>query len=183
MTSEQEKFQGIEFPDDADDMDSVPVDDFIRELEAKEKDLHITADLSIEIAEADFDDQNIPDFLQADLAADQPTEPVKASADNSLQEEIRSLKVRVTEAEAARLAVMEKAQQRVRDFENLKNRTERERQETFSNQMCNLATEMLPVLDNLNRALDFASEIPEQKSNEFQHFFDGIRKHLAWELV
>ena len=174
MTSEQEKFQGIEFPDDADDMDSVPVDDFIRELEAKEKDLHITADLSIEIAEADFDDQNIPDFLQADLAADQPTEPVKASTDNSLQEEIRSLKVRVTEAEAARLAVMEKAQQRVRDFENLKNRTERERQETFSNQMCNLATEMLPVLDNLNRALDFASEIPEQKSNEFQHFFDGI---------
>lgn len=174
MTSEQEKFQGIEFPDDADDMDSVPVDDFIRELEAKEKDLHITADLSIEIAEADFDDQNIPDFLQAELAAGQPSAPAEPAADNALQEEIRSLKVRVTEAEAERQAVMEKVQQRVRDFENLKNRTERERQETFSNQMCNLATEMLPVLDNLNRALDFASDIPEQKSDAFQHFFDGI---------
>ena len=32
------------------DMDSTSsVDDFIRELEAKEKDLHITADMSIEI--------------------------------------------------------------------------------------------------------------------------------------
>ena len=174
MTSEQEKFQEIEFPDDAEDMDSAPVDDFIRELEAKEKDLHITADLSIEIAEADFDDQNIPDFLQADLVAKQPASPATPPVDNALHEELRSLKARVNEAEAERLAVMEKAQQRIRDFENLKNRTERERQETFSNQMCNLAGEMLPVLDNLNRALDFAAEIPEQKSSEFQHFFDGI---------
>ncbi|HTK36874.1 MAG TPA: nucleotide exchange factor GrpE [Pyrinomonadaceae bacterium] len=174
MTSEQEKFQGIEFPDDADDIGSVKVDDFIRELEAKEKDLHITADLSIEIAEADFDDQNIPDFLQAELAADRQPAPAEPPAVNALHEEIRSLKARISEADAERLAVMEKAQQRIRDFENLKNRTERERQETFSNQMCNLATEMLPVLDNLNRALDFASEIPEQKSDEFQHFFDGI---------
>ena len=75
MTSEQEKFQGIEFPDDADAIDSVPVDDFIRELEAKEKDLHITADLSIEIAEAGFDDLNIPDYIQAELAANQPPAP------------------------------------------------------------------------------------------------------------
>src|SRR4029078_9455134 len=120
MTSEQEKFQGIEFPDDADDMDSVPVDDFIRELEAKEKDLHITADLSIEIAEADFDDQNIPDFLQADLVAKQTLSPAAPQVDNALHEELRSLRVRVTEAEAERLAVMEKAQRRIRDFENLK---------------------------------------------------------------
>ena len=31
------------------------VDDFIKELEAKEKDLHITADLTIEIEESEFD--------------------------------------------------------------------------------------------------------------------------------
>ena len=174
MTSEQEKFQEIEFPDDAEDMDSAPVDDFIRQLEAKEKDLHITADLSIEIAEADFDDLNIPDFVQAELAASQPAPAVAPADDKALHDEIRNLKERVTEAETKRQAVLENAQKQVREFENLKNRTERERQETFSNQMCNLATEMLPVLDNLNRALDFAAEIPEGKSPEFQHFFDGI---------
>src|SRR5689334_15454623 len=155
MTSEQEKFQGIEFPDDAEDLDSAPVDEFIRELEAKEKDLHITADLSIEIAEADFDDLNIPDFVQAELATKQPTAAVTQSDDKALHDEIRNLKERVTEAETRRQTVLENAQRQVKEFENLKNRTERERQETFSSQMCNLATEMLPVLDNLNRALDF----------------------------
>mgnify|MGYP006870849190 CR=1 FL=1 len=38
------------------DMESTTsVEDFIRELEAKEKDLHITADLSIEISDSDVD--------------------------------------------------------------------------------------------------------------------------------
>ena len=39
------------------------VDDFIRQLEEKEKDLHITLDTSIiEIAES-FDDGDLPEFL------------------------------------------------------------------------------------------------------------------------
>jgi molecular chaperone GrpE len=171
MTSEQEKSQEIGFPDET------SAEDFIRELEAKEKDLHITADWSIEVAEADFDDQNIPDFIQAELST--KSAPVAASTapangHDALHEEIRSLKIRVSEAEAERHAIVENAQRKIRDFENLKSRTERERQETFGNQICNLATEMLPVLDNLNRAIDFAAESKEEKTTEFQHFFDGI---------
>ena len=45
--------------------------------------------------------------------------------------------------------------ERFREFQ--KSRTERERSETFSDQIGNLATQMLPVLDNLNRALDLRS--------------------------
>jgi Molecular chaperone GrpE (heat shock protein) len=171
MTSEQEKYQDIE------SRDETSPDDFIRELEAKEKDLHITADWSIEVAEADFDDQNIPDFIQAELSAKSisaAAPATQANGNDALQEEIRSLKIRVSEAEAERHAIVENAQRKILDFENLKNRTERERLETFSNQMCNLATEMLPVLDNLNRAVDFAAESNEEKTSEFQHFFDGI---------
>ena len=40
------------------------------------------------------------------------------------------------------------------DFDNYRKRIERERGDTFQNQISNLATQMLPVLDNLNRALD-----------------------------
>ena len=48
------------------DMDTSPsVDDFIKELEAKEKDLHITADLTIEVSNSDFDE--VPEFIQEDL--------------------------------------------------------------------------------------------------------------------
>ncbi|MCC6452144.1 MAG: hypothetical protein IT171_04585, partial [Acidobacteria bacterium] len=50
--------ENIPQPEDlADDIeDSGPsIDDFFRELEEKERDLQITADLSIEIAELDLD--------------------------------------------------------------------------------------------------------------------------------
>jgi molecular chaperone GrpE len=33
---------------------------------------------------------------------------------------------------------------------------------------------MLPALDNLNRAVDFAWAMPEEKRAEIQQFFDGI---------
>jgi hypothetical protein len=47
-----------------DDDDGASVDDFIKQLEAKERDLHITAETSvIEIAEA-FDDGELPDALR-----------------------------------------------------------------------------------------------------------------------
>ena len=49
-------------------MDTSPtVDDFIKELEAKEKDLHITADYQIEIADSDFDDQQSRILSEDDL--------------------------------------------------------------------------------------------------------------------
>ena len=45
------------------DMDATSsVDEFIKELEAKEKDLHITSDMTIEISDSEYDPRNIPDF-------------------------------------------------------------------------------------------------------------------------
>jgi molecular chaperone GrpE len=169
-----EEFQ--EIPDRSTGAVISPVDDFIRELEAKEKDLQITADWSIEVAEADFDDQNIPDFLRAEL--DPPAAARPSSGDlgenSSLAEEIQKLKKRVGEFETERAGLLEDNQRRAADFQSYKSRTERERRETFSNHLSNLATEMLPVLDNLDRALDFAAGISEEKRLEFQQFFDGI---------
>ncbi len=47
---------------------SLSIEDFIRELEAKEKDLQISADLDIEIDDPDFDDTNPPEFIRSDFA-------------------------------------------------------------------------------------------------------------------
>ena len=53
--------------DDSRSDDAASVDDFIRQLEEREKDLHITVDTTIiEIAES-FDDGDLPDFLVEDL--------------------------------------------------------------------------------------------------------------------
>src|SRR5215467_8633866 len=48
------------------------VEDFIRELEEKERDLHITAELRIEVSESEFDDSNLPEFIIEDLKATAP---------------------------------------------------------------------------------------------------------------
>ena len=53
------------------DMDAMSsVDDFIKELEAKEKDLHITSDMTIEIAEDDFGMPSLQDYVENELAAE-----------------------------------------------------------------------------------------------------------------
>lgn len=166
--------------------DSISVDDFIRELEAKEKDLHITAETTIiEIAEG-FEDGELPEFLHQEFKAEQPKtkmiEPIgvdstdthKAKSTAKFEREISQLKNRIKELEAQRDEMLKDSNRRAKDYENFKTRTERERGDTFSNQVGNLATKMLPALDNLNRALDFALELPEEKGGEFRQFFDGI---------
>lgn len=163
--------------------ESASVDDFIKELEAKEKDLHITADTTfIEIA-ADFEDGELPDFLKPDLPDIGPITVAPAVADTplaghstvvNLEKEIAILKDKISAMQAERSGLFESAQRRSKDFDAYKARTERERGETFQKQLSNLATQMLPALDNLDRALKFASDMPEAQRNEFVDFFDGI---------
>lgn len=156
------------------------VDDFFKELEAKEKDLHISSGLVIEIEESEFDDKNSPDFPIADLSAAasvsiEPVFPSRRSKDHGkFESEIAELKLRISKMEAERIEIYENSQRRNRDFENYKNRTERDRQENLLNQVSNLATELLPVLDNLDRALECATQISDPKQKDFKQFFDGI---------
>lgn len=178
MNPNQKTEQGDDFAGEIETC-SPSVDDFIRELEAKESELHITSDLRIEVEQSEFDDRNIPDFVMeevvshADRSAGAAAAAHRAPA-NELYSEISSLKGEIARMEGERDAMIEKSKMRVKEFENFKIRLERERRETFIKQMGNLATQMLPVLDNLQRALDFASEMPEEKRAEFEQFFDGI---------
>lgn len=160
--------------------DASSVDDFIRQLEAREKDLHITAETSIiEIAES-FDDANLPEFLVQDLNIPAAVTTNTASKESSnervsqLESEIERLRGTISNMELERAEIFKNSQRRAKDFENFKARSERERRETFQNQLANLATYLLPALDNFNRAIDSAKDIDEAKSVEFQHFFDGV---------
>lgn len=171
--------------------DGNSVDDFIRQLEAKEKDLLISSDLVIEIDEADFDDKNTPEFIINELPPIKVQPIIESSGGNSfspafapivpnsktfseLESELVVLKEQLSKLEFERTENFENSRRRQKDFENYKTRTERERSETFVNLISNLATQMLPVLDNMNRALDFAVHVPKDSTDEFRHFFDGI---------
>ena len=182
---EIEKFDQV--AGDAPDMEeTVSVDDFIKQLEAKEKDLHITSETTIiEIAES-FDDANLPDFIMEDLQLEIPkpvaqttvVAPAKSTDEKfltvALEKEIEGLKVQVSKMQAERDEIFQASQRRSKDFESYKSRTERERSETFQNQIGNLATQILPAVDNLNRAVDFALAMPEDKRSDIQPFIDGV---------
>lgn len=181
MNAEQQ-IDSLESADESTDAeDSVSVDDFIRELEAKEKDLHITSETTvIEIAEAFDDSDELPDFMKDEFPAEPVAKPAvenspqEKAAKSKLESENKTLKEKLAKIEDERDELLRNAQRRSKDLANYKMRVERERRETFQNQVTNVATQMLPALDNLNRAVDFASELPHEAKSDFQQFFDGV---------
>lgn len=183
MNPKQNSQNMEEFSEEIEFDDSLSIDDFIKELEEKEKDLHISSELVIEIDEADFDDKNIPDFLKSDLPIENsqihlsvpPNMEVSNKTETSkLEKEISLLQEELSRMKTQRVELFEISRRRQSDFDNYKNRTERERSETFSKQLGNLAEKMLPVLDNLNRALDSTANFSEGNFLDYQHFLDGI---------
>jgi molecular chaperone GrpE len=60
------------------------------------------------------------------------------------------------------------------DFENYRKRTERDRGETHNRIVADVARKLLPVVDNLARALEAEQSIETQESNEFRHFLHGV---------
>lgn len=186
----------IPMPEEAiDEMETgngASVDDFLKQLEERERDLHITSDLSIEIEDSEFDPRNISeDAIQPVIErASDPTplpvsdkQPAATAEANQpglktqvfeLQQQLSKLKTRVEELKAERNDIQEKSDRRLKDFESYKYRMDRERRGSFIDQISNLATQMLPVLDNLDRAIDSAASDGAAKSEDFQRFYDGI---------
>ncbi|HEV7745040.1 MAG TPA: nucleotide exchange factor GrpE [Pyrinomonadaceae bacterium] len=60
------------------------------------------------------------------------------------------------------------------DFENYRKRMERERSETFNRVVVDIAAKLLPVLDNLKRALETEASVEASESDEFRHFLSGV---------
>ena len=170
---------GNQFPENSEFNDGASVEDFIRELEQKERDLHITGELEIEISDSDIDDSNLPEFILEDIKPNQPKpreiEPeLPPSTQMRLKTQIAELESTIQKFKAERIDILERSRRQAQDFENFKNRTERERHERLSVQMENLAKKMLPVLDNLDRAMEFAEAMSPEKRAEIEQFIDGI---------
>lgn len=164
------------------DLDAVSsVEDFFRELEAKEKDLDISPGLVIEVEESEFDERKIPDFVLDELDPKPAAAPTKPSApatsaltDFARRAEIARLEESIQKFKVERLEILERSKRQQDDFDSYRRRVERERGETYTTQMTNLALQMLPVLDNLNRAMDTALAMPEEKRGEISEFINGV---------
>jgi molecular chaperone GrpE len=60
------------------------------------------------------------------------------------------------------------------DFENYRKRIERERGEAHNRVVADVARKLLPVVDNLARALEAEKTVEPGESREFRHFLHGI---------
>jgi molecular chaperone GrpE len=163
---------------EADNLTSL--DDFIKELEAKEKDLNITSEIFVEIEEYDdFGSSNQAGVVDLGKVYESPSVQENQNAAQAAQaaradKELAELRQQLRRLEKEREEMREVLSRRQNDFENYRKRTERDRHETFRQLVGDLATQMLPVVDNLERALDSSDALADGKSPEFQHFLDGI---------
>jgi molecular chaperone GrpE len=60
------------------------------------------------------------------------------------------------------------------DFENYRKRIERERGEAHNRVVGDIARKLLPVVDNLARALDAEKTVESHESREIRHFLHGV---------
>lgn len=60
------------------------------------------------------------------------------------------------------------------DFENYRKRVERDRNDSYNRMVGDLVSKLLPVLDNLRRALDAEETLQANESEEFRHFLHGV---------
>jgi molecular chaperone GrpE len=76
--------------------------------------------------------------------------------------------------EAENAELKDRIARRQADFENYRKRIERERSETYNRVVADIAAKLLPVMDNLKRALDAESSVEAAESDEFRHFLSGV---------
>src|SRR5438105_2569600 len=76
--------------------------------------------------------------------------------------------------EAALAEAQEAVARRQADFDNYRKRIERERGEAYNRVVAEVTRKLLPVLDNLNRALDAERSVETSEAPEVSHFLHGV---------
>lgn len=106
-------------------------------------------------------------------AADVSAGPVMAEL-VATRAELRRVEAEVKKLSEERLEWADKLARRQADFDNFRKRVERERSETYNRALGEVVRRLLPVLDNLQRALEAERTLENAESKEFRHFLHGV---------
>ena len=87
---------------------------------------------------------------------------------------VHDLGVLLAEVERERDEFLELARRAKADFENYRKRVERERGEIYTRTLGEVARHLLPIMDNLARAVESSASIQAGESEEFRHFRHGV---------
>ena len=95
--------------------------------------------------------------------------------------ELIATRAELKRVEAENAELKNSLARRQADFENYRKRMDRERTETYNRVVADVAEKLLPVSDNLKRALEAESSVEAAESDEFRHFLSGV--DLIWKQL
>jgi molecular chaperone GrpE len=110
---------------------------------------------------------------QANAAAASSGHAGEAAAGPAVAELVAT-RAELKRVEAERADLLDQLSRRQADFDNYRKRIERERQDTYHRMVGEVVSRLLPVLDNLRRALDTEAAQQAGESEEFRHFLQGV---------
>src|SRR2546422_4081459 len=88
--------------------------------------------------------------------------------------ELLATRAELKRVESELAETQDRLARRQADFENYRKRIERERGETHERVVAEVVTKLLPVIDNLRRALEAERSLEANESEEFRHFLHGV---------
>jgi molecular chaperone GrpE len=106
-------------------------------------------------------------------AADASAGPLMAEL-VATRAELRRVEAELKKLNEERQEWADKLARRQADFDNFRKRIERERAETYNRALGEVVRRLLPVIDNLQRALEAERTMETGESNEFRHFLHGV---------
>ncbi|HVF51051.1 MAG TPA: nucleotide exchange factor GrpE [Pyrinomonadaceae bacterium] len=127
------------------------------------------------------------DASQASGEGDDPAHEREGASGPMLAElvatraELRRVEIELQRSREEQRELRDKVARRQADFENYRKRLERERGETYNRVVVEVVGQLLPVVDNLQRAVAAEASNETTESEEFRHFLHGvdlIRKQL-----
>jgi molecular chaperone GrpE len=88
--------------------------------------------------------------------------------------ELIATRAELRRVETQRDELREALARRQADFENYRKRVERDRSDNYHRMVGEVVSKLLPVLDNLRRALEAEESLQASESEEFRHFLNGV---------
>ena len=116
---------------------------------------------------------------EASAISAEKTDPAGAStggaqASGPMLAELIATRAELKRVEGERDDLLDRVARRQADFDNYRKRMDRERGETYNRVVGEVVSKLLPVLDNLRRALDAEASLQAGESEEFRHFLNGV---------
>jgi molecular chaperone GrpE len=104
----------------------------------------------------------------------QPSQANTGELGGPVLAELVATRSELKRVESETVDLKDRLARRQADFENYRKRVERERADTYERAVAEIAAKLLPVLDNLKRALDVEANVESTESDAFRHFLSGV---------